>query len=49
MQELEIHNNSVKIDIKTLPIILKLVYNGNEKQYILNLTKNKKGVYLNTK
>jgi hypothetical protein len=47
MQQLEIQN--VKIDVKTLPIILKLVYNGNEKQYILNLTKNKKGVYLNTK
>ena len=47
MQQLEIQN--VKIDVKTLPINLKLVYNGNEKQYILNLTKNKKGVYLNTK
>lgn len=39
----------IEIDPKNLPIILKIVYNGNvKKEYVLNATKNKKGIYLNT-
>lgn len=39
----------LKIEINSLPILLKVLYNGNIKEYVIKATKDKKGIFLNKK